>query len=297
MKFQASKPLNDKLRDRLQGIATSTGATIISFVAPRGVRTSPITFASASIEEKEIYRLETIVRAAVEKAATKCLHLVIHTPGGEMHASYKIARYLRSKFTKICAYVPYEAASGGTILCCGANELYISELGSLTSFDPQVRYKNTRVAANAFVRSVESIEDRYGEMSPAEIPSPWQQMSDKLDPVIYDEMSTALLTSKICAWRLLERSGYDKKQAISIAQSLADNMYTHEFPFFADEVKQMGLNVLEAETGIMDTYRDLVSCRLGQESPSHVIDSFYPENQPSTVTESVTKIPASSSDE
>lgn len=271
------KTLDDDLEQRLQKIADDKQTTIISFVAPHGVRTSPVTFASASIEEEEIYRLEKIVEEAVKNKATDSLHLVIHTPGGEMHASYKIARFLRSKFTQINAYVPYEAASGGTILCCAANELYIGDLGNITSFDPQVRYKNTRVAAHAFTRSVEFIQEQYGEMSPEEIPSPWQQMADKLDPVIYDEMSTALLTSKVCALRLLKHAGYKEEDTYKIAIGLTNNMFTHEFPFFAQEAKEMGFNVKDSEKELMEVYRDLVSCRLKQESPTHVIDSYFPK--------------------
>src|ERR1700678_4426042 len=103
------KDLEDALKVELQAIADKQKVAIISFVAPHGVRTSPVTFASASIEEDEIYRLEEHVAQAVKNGAT-ALHLVIHTPGGEMHTSYKIANFLRSKFKHIKAFIPYEAA-------------------------------------------------------------------------------------------------------------------------------------------------------------------------------------------
>ncbi len=278
-KSRQTKSIPDELKSKLQKIADEKKITVISFVAPHGVRISPIAFASASIEESEIYRLEKIIEEATAKKATNSLHLVIHTPGGEMHASYKIANFLREKFKNITAWIPYEAASGGTILCCAANQIHISDFGNITSFDPQVRYKNTRVAANAFIRSVDFIKEEYGEMTPQEIPSPWQQMAEKLDPVIYDEMNTALFTSIICAYRLLKKSGYSADKAIGIASGLGRNVYTHEFPIFAKEAKDIGFEIKDDEKDIMRVYQELVAFRLDNESSKHIIDSFYPQMQ------------------
>jgi hypothetical protein len=273
------KPIPVELTAKLQDIADKEKTTILSFVAPHGVRTSPVTFATASIVEDEIYRLEKIVDEALKLKATKNLHLVIHTPGGEMHASYKIASFLRSKFDNISGFIPYEAASGGTIFCCAANQIYISDLGNITSFDPQVRYKDTRVSAYAFVRAVDSIEEEYGEMSPAEIPSPWQQMAQKLDPVIYDEMNTVLFTSTVFGARLLIKSGYKEDKAYRIASRLTRNNYTHGMPIFATEAKEIGFEVREDNKEVMRLYQELVSNRLEQSSTKHLIDVIYPSQK------------------
>jgi len=278
-KSDTLKPLPSELSSTIQGIANKNNATIISFVAPLGVRTSPVTITSASIEESEIYRLEENVNKASEENATNCLHFIIHTPGGELFTSYKIANFLRSKFTKISAFVPYEAASGGTILCCAADEVYIGELGNLTSIDPQIRYKNIgRVSCHAFLRAVDSIEEQYGEKSPDEVSTPWQQMTEKLDPIIYDEMSTLLFTTHICAVRLLEKSGYSRKDAQRLASSLTRNYYTHDFPLFAQDAEQMGFR-LKTDPDTMSVYGRLVSSRLQENHPRHSIDAFFPEQQ------------------
>ena len=279
-KLEKLKVLDSDLSSKLQEIANRSRATIISFVAPQGVRTSPVTVSSASIEESEIYRLEEIVNASSEKNATECLHFIIHTPGGDLFASYKIANFLRSKYSKISAFVPYEAASGGTILCCAANEVYIGELGNLTSIDPQVRYKNIgRVSCHAIVRTVDSIEEQYGEKSPDEVPTPWQQMTEKLDPVIYDEMNTLLFTTQVCSVRLLEQSGYPTDKARIIAARLTRNYYTHDFPIFAKNAEEMGFN-LKTDPDTINVYGRLVSSRLNENYPRHAIDPFFPEPLP-----------------
>jgi len=195
-----------------------------------------------------------------------------------MFAAYKIGNFLRSKFTKISAFVPYEAASGGTVLCCAADELYIGELGNLTSFDPQTRYQGHRVSSYAFVRVVDSIGEEYGEFRPEELPIPWRQMADKIDPVIYDEMNTLNFTAMICGKRLLEKSGYSKDKAMIMASRLVRNYYTHEFPLFAKEAEEIGFN-LKTDNDTMNAYGRLVSFRLKEKYPRHAIDAFFPESQ------------------
>ena len=201
-KLTRLKDIDPEIRQVIQGVADDTKSTIISFVAPQAVRTSPVTFTSASIEESEIYRLEDIIKKASERKAMKSLHFVIHTPGGEMFTTYKIASFLRSKFTAISVFVPYEAASGGTVLCCAANELYIGELGNLTSFEPQVIYNGHRVSCYAILRAVESIEENFGEMSPGELPSPWQQMVEASSnaPLPPFPIQISVLYSSVCLY-------------------------------------------------------------------------------------------------
>lgn len=165
------------------------------------------------------------------------------------------------------------------MLCCAANEIYIGELGNLTSIDPQIRYKNIyRVSCHAFLRTIDSIEEQYGEKSPEEVPTPWQQMTEKLDPVIYDEMNTLLFTTQVCAVRLLEQSGYPIEKARTIATRLTRNYYTHDFPIFAKNAEEMGFN-LKTDPDTMAVYGHLVSSRLKENYPRHAIDAFFPEQQ------------------
>ena len=114
-------------------------------------------------------------------------------------------------------------------------------------------------------------------MTPQEIPSPWQQMAEKLDPVIYDEMSTAVVTSIIYGYRLLKKSGYNPEKAMSIASSLGRNAYIHEFPIFSKEATDLGFDVGIYDKETMKTYQELVAFRIGNEYPKHIIDSYYPE--------------------
>ena len=94
------KTLPEELRKKIQSIANGKNISILTFIAPQdGIKTSPISFASAAIQEKEMYRLEEMVKSLlISNKTSKKLHLIIQTPGGELHTSYKIASFLRNKF-------------------------------------------------------------------------------------------------------------------------------------------------------------------------------------------------------
>lgn len=270
------KPLAPELQKKLQAVADEHQAVIISFIAPDDpIRTSPASLSSASIEPREMYKLEETICAVAKKQLPKKMHLIVQTPGGDLFTSFKIANYLRSKFEEIHAFVPYQAASGGTLLCCAANKITIGELGNLTPIDPQIRYQDMWLSAYAYVRSVQQMQQMFGELSPREVSSPWQQMAEKLDPVIYDEMNTVVWNSAMYANGLLQRSGYEKEKARSIAFGIARTEYNHSHCLMKEDVKQLGFNVVE-ENDIIECYKQLVSTRLTEKSDRHVIDCISP---------------------
>lgn len=278
------KPL-EVLGAQIQEIANKKSVAIIGFVAPQqAIRISPISFASAAIDESAMYQLEDVVRKikSVPNPPTT-LHLIVQTPGGELFTSYKIAYYLRKSFTNIQAYVPYQAASGGTILCCSANQIYLGELGNLTAIDPQVRYKDTRVSAYAFERSVDTLYNLFGKKMPAEVPTPYQQMAEKVDPVVFDEMQTVVFNTYRYAYELLSKSGYEQEKAKAVALKLSRPDVSHGHPILIDEAKEIGLNVLDQDDNLA-IYGNYVSQRLTEQSANHIIEHFIPVIKEKNVT-------------
>lgn len=273
--------LPPELTRKIQDTANQKGVAIISFIAPKdAVRISPAQVAYALITENEMYELEKTVKDA--RASSKKLHLVVHTPGGELYTSYKIAYFLRSSFENIEAFVPYEAASGGTMICCAANSLCLGELGNLTPIDPQTSYKDTRVSTYTFERAADFLKNLFGELSPAEVPTPYQQMADKLDPIIHNEMFVLTRNVYWYAQELLEKSKYSEEKAKDIAYRLARPRNPHSHPILSEEAKDIGFNVV-ADDGTMDSYQDLVAARLKEKSLTHCIDSFKPQKIHDTV--------------
>jgi hypothetical protein len=67
-----------------------------------------------------------------------------------------------------------------------------------------------------------------------------------------------------------------RDRAIGIAYRLTYNGYTHGMPIFASEAEQIGFNIKADQKDEMRSYQKLVSVRLKDLSPRHVIDAFYP---------------------
>ena len=180
----------------------------MSFIAPDTiVKKSPTSYDYAQITYQDLYNIEKVIEPLKSDGKLpQKLHLVIHSPGGRVDATTKIARYLREHFKEIEAYVPYEAASGGTVLCLTANLIVMGTTSNLTPIDPQVLYKGRRISATSYEQAIKDMMKKYSTSSPDEIPSPDQQMCNQFDPIIAKEMSKEVLDSLMIALELLDAS-------------------------------------------------------------------------------------------
>lgn len=89
-----------------------------------------IFFISASLDRITVERLyEAHLRS---RRGEHCV-LVLTTGGGDAHAAYIMARYLRKNYEKVTICVFGYCKSAGTLLALGAHELVIGERGSVRS--------------------------------------------------------------------------------------------------------------------------------------------------------------------
>ncbi len=266
----------EELKVKLEKIATENNVLILSFIAPDAVlKVSPTSFSYASIENKDIYNLEKTIEEMKENASLPDkLHLIIQTPGGALSTSFKIANY-----QEIQVFIPYEASSGGTLMCLAANKITMSDFANLTPIDPQVIYKGERVSAYRIIEAVDSFQKKFGETRPLDIPPPWQQMGEKFDPIIYHEMDTSVWQSIFYASRLLKKSGYPEKESTLIAVQLARTAYSHGHCIDSVEAKEIGLNICndEKSLALLKEYKNYLSIRLKETVDYHIIESFAPQ--------------------
>ncbi|HEY9206489.1 MAG TPA: ATP-dependent Clp protease proteolytic subunit [Candidatus Methanoperedens sp.] len=80
---------------------------------------------------------EEILRG-IREAKDKPVDLILHTPGGQLHASIQIAKALKNHTAKTRVFVPHYSMSGGTIIAIAANEIVMDKDASLGPIDPQV---------------------------------------------------------------------------------------------------------------------------------------------------------------
>jgi len=71
------------------------------------------------------------------------LDLIVQSSGGDIHAAYLIMSTLRERMNKgkgkLIVCVPSRAQSAATLLCLGADEILLGELGALGPLDAQIR--------------------------------------------------------------------------------------------------------------------------------------------------------------
>lgn len=278
----------ESLADGLQQIADDENALILCFVAPdRSVRVSPIGSVYVSIDIDDLYAIESVVEDLEEAGRLpKKLHLVIQTPGGLVDVSTKIATFLRGAFEEVHAFVPYSASSGGTVLCLAANRITMGKMANLTPIDPQMVYEGNRVSANSFQKAVNDFEQKFGKKRPAEIPPPYQQMHERLDPVVLLEMNKIWRDSASVAISLLEKSykpkNSDENNAITLtALTLTFSESPHGHIIDAEEAENIGLRVDNAEKSknLLKVYKKWVKSMLGEEKVTHVIRHFCPSSK------------------
>ncbi len=80
---------------------------------------------------------EDILRG-IREAKDKPVDIIIHTPGGQLHASVQIARALKNHTARTRVFVPHYSMSGGTIIALAANEIVMDKDASLGPIDPQI---------------------------------------------------------------------------------------------------------------------------------------------------------------
>jgi len=79
------------------------------------------------------------------------LDLIIHTPGGDYEATKRIISYLHSTYKHIRVFIPHLAMSGGTLIACAADEIYMGPYSSLGPTDPQVLLGRDYIPVNAIL--------------------------------------------------------------------------------------------------------------------------------------------------
>lgn len=276
------------LQKELQAAADNNKALVMSFIAPDTiVKKSPASYDYAQITYQDLYNIEKQIEPLKEQGKLpKKLHLIIHTPGGRADATTKIARYLQEHFEEIDAYVPYEAASGGTVLCLAAKLIVMGSTSNLTPIDPQIVYKRQRISATSYEQAIKEMERKYSTSSPDDIPSPYQQMCNQFDPIIAKEMSKTLFDSIMVALELLEvsqkpKNEKDRNRIFGIALALTKTDFPHDHQFNMKSAEEIGLTISHDDSKVLllKTYKKWVSCKLDEKETNHLIETYVPKEE------------------
>ncbi len=227
----------------IQQLADQSKSALFAFVAPySGVRVTPIAEAFATIGVHEEFGIESFIERC-EEAKLKKLQLLLNSPGGDVVSSYKVARALRRHFKEIRVFVPHMAASGGSLIALTGNEIVMGFMSHLTPLDLQISFKDTRISSNTFLRCFERFMKAYERLQPEEAPYPLKWMTEKLDPLVMEEMGGASSTCISYIETILRGAGYGKEDALEKALYLVTGCGDHSTVLDRDLLTEHGFKV------------------------------------------------------
>lgn len=232
----------------LQKIADRDKCGLMAFIAPyTAVRVSPVETRVASIGLSEefgiIGAIDKLKVTIARKATLDKLYLLINSPGGLVHSSYKIAKLLRTNFKNIKVFIPHLAASGGTMMALVGNEIVMGRMSHLTPIDVQVPYADQYVSAYCMSRAMSRLSEFFSKSTPEEAPYPWKSMTEKLDPVLMEHWSSNLAEISTYAGELLRLSGYEQGDIERIVDALVFPTRPHTFVIDQDRARRLKLKI------------------------------------------------------
>jgi hypothetical protein len=197
----------------------------------------------------------------------KCdnLDLFLYTRGGDTLVPHRLTKILREFGEKFSILVPYTAASAGTLLCLGANELVMTKMGELSPIDPTTANKfnpvNPKNKDKVIPISVEDVtsflalaEEKgliRGEENTLEVFKDLTGQRDlAIHPLALGNVYRALRLIRDIAKKqlLLHLDSKENAKIERIVQNLTELIYSHQYLIDREELKSMELNIINAET-------------------------------------------------
>jgi hypothetical protein len=174
------------------------------------------------------------------------VNLILHTPGGDYEATKRIINYLLNTYKEITVFVPHLALSGGTLIACAADEIYMGPYSNLGPTDPQVFIGGNLLPAGAIVN-----EFKRAFLEVKEDPNKailWAKRIEKVPIGLIDSLEIMIKNSEKYLVELLSVKNCKDKDCETI-KKIAQTLNTHSHHSSHDkgislkEAKELGLNV------------------------------------------------------
>lgn len=179
----------------------------------------------------------------------KGLDLFLHTPGGSISATESIVHYLKSIFgNDIRAIVPQIAMSAGTMIACSCKEIVLGKHSNLGPIDPQLG----GVPAHGIVEEFDQAKKEV--LADQNTILIWREILSKYNPTLIGECKKAIQWSDTMVTKWLKDNMFlnqDDAQAKAdkVVNELGShsNTLSHSRHYHIDDLKAMGLTILELE--------------------------------------------------
>ena len=177
------------------------------------------------------------------------LDLFLYTRGGMTESVWPLVNLLRTHCEHLSVLVPFRAHSAGTLLCLGADEVVMGELGELSPIDPttgnQFNPRDPLNAAQSFGISVEDVtayfdlaRERAGIKDERDMVEVLKQLTASVHPLALGNVQRVYMMIRRMATELLalhlER---DDEKFKAVVKGLTTEFYTHLHAISQQEAK------------------------------------------------------------
>ncbi|GFO96231.1 hypothetical protein ig2599ANME_0420 [groundwater metagenome] len=209
---------------KIMGMEEKWGTKVVTMIH----RKEAISMFGVSVYQYiDVEAAEEVLRG-IREAKDKPVDLILHTPGGQLHASMQIARALKNHSAKTRVFVPHYSMSGGTMIALAAHEIIMDKDASLGPLDPQV---------GDFLRGV------FPAPSWLHVAQKKGLEADDVTLVMSDISEKALNFTRVLVNELLDDKFTDKEKQKKVVEKLIGGEMVHAQIISAKDAQEFGLPV------------------------------------------------------
>ncbi|MBS1840441.1 MAG: hypothetical protein JSS69_18450 [Acidobacteria bacterium] len=229
------------------------------------------------------------------------IELLLHTPGGSADIAFRAVKFFRARAKVLNVIVPIMAKSAGTLMCLGADNIYMGEFAELGPLDVQLgdplkrgskmlspldEFKSAEflrdyavevfdfITATILRRSGMSVQEAIHESVPFAT-SIMRPLYEQLDPLQIGEHRRSLAIGEDYGRRLLNTVA--NPLADEIVQKLVSGYPSHEFVIDREEASRIGLPIRSLDARQEHTLITALEGILQNEATVH---GFVPQAPP-----------------
>ena len=188
--------------------------------------------------------------------------LFLKSDGGNPEAALRLVHLLRSRFSRVVLYAPFECASAATMVALGSNEIHMGATSYLTAVDSSLKHQLSPVDSRNEIVSVSQDEvSRILRLWKEQKVkgNPYPEVYRYLHPLVIGALDrSSSLSIRICQELLSYHMPTGRKAAL-ISQRLNSSYPSHSYPITAREARKLGLNVKDMGAKEASLLRELNS--------------------------------------
>jgi nucleotide-binding universal stress UspA family protein len=200
---------------------------------------------------------------------TERINLFLHSNGGDTTVPWKLVTLMRERCKYLRVLVPHNAFSAATLIALGADEIYMHPMGVLGPTDISIRTPfNPRDANTGAVLSI-SVEEVLAYLALVredaginhedQVVQAFSKLVDFVHPLALGTVKRSHAQSRLLARKLMEavETPRDKHAIEEVVSHLTSKLYYHGHPINRGEARDIGLQVIDANSEIEDAIWDL----------------------------------------